>query len=215
MTSMARRTIRATAAVTGIAAIGAGLAGTALAEETSMVPNVQATDIAKVDGIDQMGSVGIASVDGFNTESVAPTNALSADLATVLAGMNGRQNTAGPTDSLTAIGGMEGFQFEMPPTTFGTAGEQQFSDMGMAPMMEPMMVHALPAITGQTISTAAEPGGSSFGSENGLPEPVDGPANDATSPATGSVMPATADTMAMLSNSTTNDDTTSNHSFQA
>lgn len=233
MTSMVRRTVRATAAVTGMAALGAGFAGTAFADE----PNVNFSDPMKLISVDA------ASVDGFDTESIAPTEALSTDVAGMLAGVAGKQAapTASPADDVAAIGQMEGFNFEMPPLEFGTAaegndptgmsglghmgsmgmehlkfgaaGEEELAGAGLAPMMEPMMEHALPAITGGQQVRAAEQE-ETFGSDNGLPEPVDGPANDVAGPVTGSVMPAIAMMTGTVTDSTTNDDSTSNHEFQ-
>lgn len=218
MTSMARRTFRATAAVTGMAALGAAFTGTAFAEE----PHVQSGEGFQT-----------ASVDGFNTESMVPLESLTGDLGGAMGSApQQKAPVASPTDALLP----QGFTFEMPPTQFGTAqddtgmssignvgsmglehlrmgtaGEQQFGDMGMTPMMRPMMEHALPAITGQKMSTADD---STFGSENGLPEPANGPANEVMGPAGGSVMPTIATMMGTLGESTTNDDTTSNHEFQ-
>lgn len=220
MTSMARRTFRATAAVTGIAALGVGFAGSAFADEAQTKSG---------EGFQT------ASVDGFDTESMVPLESLTSDLGNAMGSApQQKAQAASPTDALMP----EGFTFEMPSTSIGTAqddtgmsslgsvgsmglehmrvgtaGEQQFDDMGMTPMMRPMMEHALPAITGQNMA-AAQQDGASFGSENGLPEPANGPANEVMGPAGGSVMPAIAAMMGTLGESTTNDDTTSNHEFQ-
>lgn len=226
MTSTARRVLRATAAVTGIATLGAGFAGSAFAAE-------QQADV-------QRGGLQVASIDGFNTESVVPVEALSTDVANAVAGGQGpKAPVASPTD-LASIGQLQGFNFEMPPTTLGTAaespaglaalgqagsmglehvglptaGEAQFDQTGMSPMMNPVMQHAVPAIVGGQRVSTAEDTPQSFGSDNGLPEPVNGPANDAAAPVTSSVMPTAASTFGTLSDSTTNDDTTSNHEFQ-
>lgn len=205
MTSTARQALRATVALTGMAAIGAGAATSALAAETT-TPNV---DLAQLVEINKLNTAG---VDGFTTDSVVPVNSLAGDVAGVLASAQARKTTAGPTDSLTSIGGLPAFNFEMPPTEFGTAGEHEFDQVGMSPMMNPVMQYAVPSVLGgQRVSTAGE---DSLAQDNGLPEPVNGPANDAANPVTGSVLPSTAAVFGTLSDSTTNDGTTSNHEFQ-
>lgn len=196
MTSMARRTFRATLAVTGMAALGAGFAGTAFAGE----PNVQKSD-----------SLQAASVDGFNTESVVPSDQVSKDVGNVLA-PKPKAATSGPGD-LTWIGqNTEPFQFSMEPTSVGTAGEEFTEPSGLSPMMTPMMEHAVPAVTQQNLR-AAKSDNSELGKSNGLPEPANGPANDAAGPVSDSVMPATASTVGTVGDTTSNGDLGSNHEF--
>lgn len=214
MTSTARRVLRVTAAVTGMAALGTGVAGAAFAEEAHV----------------QRGSgFQTASIDGFDTESVVPIEQSTTDIGNLFASPTApgvpsapAATTAGPTD-LAAIGQMQGFTFEMPPLDFNTAGnrvgvptagEAEFDQTGMSPMMTPVMEHALPAVLGGQRVSTAEDTPQSFGSDNGLPQPVDGPVNDTAAPVTGSVMPTTASAFGTISDSTTNDDTTSNHEFQ-
>jgi hypothetical protein len=198
MTSTAWHVLRATAAVTGIAVLGTGAAGAAFAEEA---PG------------QKCGGLQAASVDGFNTDSVAPVNTLSNDVTAAIVGQHGGTTAASPTDPASA-GQLQGFTFEMPPMQFGTAGEQQFDQTGTSPMMTPMMEHALPAVIGgQQVSTADQAPQQSFGQGNGMPEPVNEPANDAAGPAGDSVMPGAAGVFGTLSDSTTNDDSTSNHEF--
>lgn len=233
MTSMARRAMRVTAAVTGVAALGTGFAGNAFAAEPAI-------DFAAP--MDLL-AVNTASVDGFDTESIAPTEALSGDFAETIVGATssqGASTASSPIDPATA-GALGGFHFEMPPTQFATAGEEymgetglaslghmdgvempalaaptageaQSDQLGLTPMMRPMMEHAVPAITGQQVGVASE--GQSFGSDNGLPEPVDGPVNEVTGPVTSSVMPALAMMTAAVTDSTSNNDSTSDHSVE-
>jgi hypothetical protein len=201
MTSTARRVLRATAAVTGMAALGTGIAGAAFAEEAH---------VQRGEGFQ------MASIDGFDTDSMLPVDQLSGDgTAALLGGATAPQSAtaASPTD-LAAIGQLQGFTFEMPPTDFNTAGEPQFDQTGMSPMMTPVMEHALPAVLGGQKVGAADDTPQTVGSDNGLPQPVDGPANEATAPATSSVMPTIATAVGTVSSATTNDDTTSNHEFQ-
>ncbi|MGQ0573158.1 MAG: hypothetical protein ACT4RN_03020 [Pseudonocardia sp.] len=226
MTSTARRAMRATAAVTGLAALGAGFTGSAFADEAH---------VQRGEGFQT------ASVDGFDTDSVLPVDQLSGDATAALLG-GASAPAASPADDITAIGQMQGFTFEMPPMDFNTAaegndptgmaalgnmgsmgmehvavpvtGEEQFDQTGMSPMMTPVMEHALPAIVGGQQVNAADDSDQSFGSDNGLPQPVDGPANEAAAPVTGSVMPTIAMMFGSVAGSTTNDDSTSNHEFQ-
>lgn len=231
MTSTARQALRATFALTGMAALGAGAATPALAAETT-TPNV---DIAQLVEFNKLHTAG---VDGFNTDSMVPVDSLAGNVAGVLAAAQARHATSGPTDSLTSIGQLPGFNFELPQTDFGTAGptdlaalgtvgsgalqhvavptagEQQFNQVGVGPMMNPVMQYAVPAVLGGQRMGTAGPSDESFGQDNGLPQPVNGPANDAASPVTGSLMPAVASTFGTISDSTTNDGTTSNHEFQ-
>lgn len=228
MTSTARRVLRATAAVTGMAALGTGFAGAAFAEEAH---------VQRGEGFQ------MASIDGFDTDSVLPVDQLSGDATGALLGGAAAPapqsaTAASPTD-LAAIGQMQGFTFEMPPLDFNTAaepagasalgsmgalgmeqvampvaGEAQFDQAGMAPMMTPVMEHALPAVLGGQQVNAADDTSQSFGSDNGMPQPVEGPANDTAAPVTSSVMPTAATAFGTLSSATTNDGTTSNHEFQ-
>lgn len=216
----ARQTLRATLALTGMAALGAAAAAPAFAAgpadttgpagpaETT-TPNV---DVAQLVELNKLNTAG---VDGFTTDSVLPVESLATDVGKALAAHQASRTAAGPADPISSIGQMPGFAFELPPTSFGTAGEQQFDQTGLAPTMTPVMEHAIPAIVGgQHVSTAAADQGSVVGQDNGLPGPVNGPANQAAGPVLGGVMPATGDAVGTLSDSTTNDDTTSNHEFQ-
>ncbi|MGE3289619.1 MAG: hypothetical protein AB7J32_26470 [Pseudonocardia sp.] len=205
----ARQALRATVALSGMAAIGAGAAAPAFAAETT-TPNV---DIAQLVEFNKLNTAG---VDGFTADSIVPAGTLAADVGKALEAHRASRTAASPTDPISSIGQMPGFAFELPPTTFGTAGEQQFDQAGLAPMMTPVMQHALPALTGgQRVSTAgASDQGSVVGQDNGLPGPVNGPANEAAGPVLGGLMPAASDAVGTLSDSTTNDDTTSNHEVQ-
>jgi len=207
MTSTARQALRAAATLTGMAALGAGVAAPAFAAEATLLPNVDVNQVV------DSNKFHTAGVDGFNTESVVPTDAFANDLAHTLAAYNSRRHTA-DAGGLTSVT-PDPFVFSLEPTGLNTAGEQQFDDLGMSPMTTPMMNHAVPAILGgQKISTADSSPDQGFGQDNGLPDPADGPVNGAASPVTGSVKPTTKGAFGALSDTTSNDGTTSNHEFQ-
>lgn len=207
MTSKTRQALRATVALGGMAALGAGAAAPAFAAETTS-PNL---DVAQLVEFDKLQTAG---VDGFTTDSVLPVETLATDVGNALAAHDARTTTAGPTDSISSIGQMPGFSFEVPPTSFGTAGEKEFDQTGMTPMMQPVMEHALPAIVGgQRVGTASDET-STVGQDTGLPGPVNGPFNAVAGPALAGLGPSAGDVVGTVSNSTTNDDTTSNHEFQ-
>jgi len=208
MTSKPRRSLRATAAVTGMVALGAGFTGTAQAEEAHT---------------QQGAGLHTASVDGFSTESIVPTDALLKDtdallndMAETITELKGSQaaRAASPTDSLAERGQLQGFQFEMPPTEFSSAmnttGEEQLAGTGLEPTTTAMTRYVVPAVTGGQRIRAAGPE-QQFGSENGFSQTVDGPADNGAGPVTGSVMPAIAMITGTVIDATSNNDSTSNH----
>lgn len=186
MTSLAKRTLRATAAVSGMAALGAGFAGTAAAAVPMTVDSPNNT------------AVNTAQVDGFNSDSILSPESMANSVAGNMSGtpVTPSMQTADPS----FIDDLGVFQFELPNQQFQTAGPDADTMFGS------MAEHTVPSTAGQP---GTDPTKSSFGQDN------KGPAGSesAIGPASSSADSATSKTMSTASEMTSNNGATSNHNI--
>lgn len=194
MTSLARRTLRATAAVTGMAALGAGFAGTAAAVPmTAATPNHTA--------------VNAAQVDDFNTDDGVSQEQMSSTLESLSSEVPLGQV---PSRSESPVNDLSLFSFEMPNMQMETASAAPGAgtEAMFGPMLDSMSQHAIPAVAE---SPGTDPDTAEFGQDNGTPFDAAGPANGATEPVFSSAEPAMTMIVGSASEMTSNNDTTSNH----
>lgn len=186
MTSLAKRTLRATAAVSGMAALGAGFAGTAAAAVPMTVDSPNST------------AVNTAQVDDFDSENIVAPDSLVNTMAGDSSGspVTPSMQTAGP--SLLDEPGI--WQFELPDQQFQTAGPDADTMFGS------MAEHTVPSAAGQP---GTDPTESSFGQDNKGPAGSEG----ALGPASSSADSATSKTTSTASEMTSNNDATSNHNI--
>lgn len=183
MTSLAKRTLRATAAVSGMAALGAGFAGTAAAAVPMTVDSPNST------------AVNTAQVDDFNSDSIVSPESMLSSAGGNTSGspVAPSMQTAGP--SLDDLGV---FRFEPMDQQFQTAGPDADTMFGS------MAEHTVPSAAGQS---GTDPTKSSFGQENKGPAGSEG----ALGPASSSTDSATSKATSTASEMTSNNDATSNH----
>ncbi|MGH3566711.1 MAG: hypothetical protein ACRDRH_11905 [Pseudonocardia sp.] len=186
MTSLAKRTLRATVAVSGMAALGAGFAGTAAAAVPMAADSPNST------------AVNTAQVDDFNSDNaVAPDSVVN----TIAGNMSGSpvapsMQTAGPS----LVEEPRIFQFQMPDQQLQTAGPDADTMFGS------MAEHTVPSAAGQP---GTDPTESSFGQDNRGPAGTEG----ATGPASSSADSAASKTMSTVGEKTSNNDPASNHNI--